>query len=360
MKRLVSLLLSVCLIIGSSCAVFADGRAVSGKMILNQNMYMNSEALYEFVPSNSSKYELNVLSGKARQLDIYDDIELLTSSYSSDHFLTDTLEGGKKYYFSILSSGPVAVILKPYCSRNDHSWDAGVVTKPATCRAKGVKTYTCVNCGSTRKEAIPIDANAHDWKETVQPATVLSEGKKVLSCECGQTKTEVIPKLPATLSVNTNSIVLKVKQKTSAVKVSNLASGDSVDSVISKNPKVAKVSVQGNDFTIKGAKAGSTSVTITLKSGKTAVVKVKVQKTAVKTKKITGVQKQYSMKVNESLTITPVLVPITSSEKITFSSSNKKIVTVSKTGVVKAKKAGKAVVTVKSGSKKVKATIIVN
>ena len=93
MKRLGSLLLSVCLIISSSCAVFADGRIVCGQMILNENMYMNSEALYEFVPSNSSKYELNVLSGKARQLDIYDDIELLTSSYSSDHFLTDTLEG---------------------------------------------------------------------------------------------------------------------------------------------------------------------------------------------------------------------------------------------------------------------------
>ena len=53
------------------------------------------------------------------------------------------------------------------------------------------------------------------------------------------------------------------------------------------------------------------------------------------------------------------LTPITSQEKITFTSSNKKVVTVTSKGVIKAKKPGKAKITVKSGKKKVTVTVTV-
>ncbi|MBQ8433269.1 MAG: hypothetical protein IJX23_00475, partial [Clostridia bacterium] len=50
---------------------------------------------------------------------------------------------------------------------NAHSWDAGVVTTPATCTSTGVKTYTCTHNGShTRLEDVEIDANAHAPSET--------------------------------------------------------------------------------------------------------------------------------------------------------------------------------------------------
>ena len=35
-----------------------------------------------------------------------------------------------------------------------HSWDAGVVTKEATCTANGVKTFTCSECGQTKTETV--------------------------------------------------------------------------------------------------------------------------------------------------------------------------------------------------------------
>ena len=55
----------------------------------------------------------------------------------------------------------------------------------------------------------------------------------------------------------------------------------------------------------------------------------------------------------------PVLTPITSQQKITYSSSNKKVAVVTSKGVITAKSAGTAKITVKSGSKKytVKVTV---
>lgn len=60
------------------------------------------------------------------------------------------------------------------------------------------------------------------------------------------------------------------------------------------------------------------------------------------------------------VTLKPILAPVTSQQKVTYKSSNKKIVTVSSKGVIKAVKPGKATVTVKSGKKSKKITVIVN
>ena len=44
-----------------------------------------------------------------------------------------------------------------------NNWNAGTVTTPATCTAKGEKTYTCqeVGCNETKTEEVPVNANAH-------------------------------------------------------------------------------------------------------------------------------------------------------------------------------------------------------
>jgi hypothetical protein len=43
-----------------------------------------------------------------------------------------------------------------YSTVEDHSWNEGEVTTPATYNAKGIKTYTCTKCGETRTEDIDI------------------------------------------------------------------------------------------------------------------------------------------------------------------------------------------------------------
>ena len=76
--------------------------------------------------------------------------------------------------------------------------------------------------------------------------------------------------------------------------------------------------------------------------------------------KISGIPKKITLAKGRKQTLKPILSPITSQEKITYTSSNKKIVTVSSKGVLTAKAAGKAKITVKSGSKKVTVTVTVS
>ena len=54
-----------------------------------------------------------------------------------------------------------------------------------------------------------------------------------------------------------------------------------------------------------------------------------------------------------------MITPITSLEKVTYRTSNKKVATVNKKGVIQAKKPGKAKITVKSGKKKFTVTLTV-
>ena len=82
---------------------------------------------------------------------------------------------------------------------NAHAWDEGVITKPATCSAVGVMTYTCKhNDKHTRTEDIAINPNAHSWSEwiTDTPATEDTEGTKHRECDrCDSEETGIIPTL---------------------------------------------------------------------------------------------------------------------------------------------------------------------
>ena len=100
-------------------------------------------------------------------------------------------------------------------------------------------------------------------------------------------------------------------------------------------------------------------VTITLASGKKQVISVTVQKTTVRTTKIIGLKSSVTVARNKKLTLKPVISPITSQEKVTYSSSNKKIATVSSSGVITGKKKGTAYITVKSGKIRKKVKVVV-
>ena len=61
-------------------------------------------------------------------------------------------------------------------AKKTHTWDAGKITKGATCSAAGVKTYTCTVCKATKTESIPATGHQHTEFRNVKSATCGQEG----------------------------------------------------------------------------------------------------------------------------------------------------------------------------------------
>ena len=247
-----------------------------------------------------------------------------------------------------------------------HAFSTWKVTKEATCASEGSEERTCARCKEVEKRTIPATGeHSYDSWKTTRESTVLNMGQQERICSvCKKKETKSIAKLKATISLNVSgTIPLKTKQ-TFTLKVT-MGKGDKVVSWKSSNKKVASVDKNGK---VKGLKAGKTAtITVQLASGLKKSFKVKVQKKNVATKSLkvvdaaTGkkVSSKVSLKRKQTLKLAATVSPITSKEKVKYSSSNKKVVSVSSKGVIKAKKKGKATITVKSGKKtyRIKVTV---
>lgn len=93
-----------------------------------------------------------------------------------------------------------------------HAYDDGVIEKAATCKAEGLKVYTCTKCGKTLEDAIEVSSehtygalkkynddqhvcyctvcstpmfSEHVTSDSVIPATCTSNGLTISSCACG-------------------------------------------------------------------------------------------------------------------------------------------------------------------------------
>ena len=313
-----------------------DGKAMTARPYLEKGKTYTISGGYTIVRGT----EITVVKGLC-------DWELTTKN------ATCTQNGESVYVCKAHNDYTVKVTL----GKLEHEFGTWKLVKEATC-ADGEQQRTCNRCKTVEKRTIAA-TKSHSfsaWKVT-KNATVLAEGVQQRSCSvCGKTEKASVAKLPATIALNVKgTIPLKVKQSFT-VKVT-MGAGDRVVSWKTSNKKVVSV----KNGKIKGLKAGkSATITVQLASGKKASFKVKVQKPAVATKSIkvtnaaTGRKqgKKATLKRGQSLKLKAALTPITSLQKVKWSTSNKKIVTVSKSGVIKAKKKGKATITVKSGNKK--------
>ena len=114
------------------------------------------------------------------------------------------------------------------CSKEEtanHTWNSGTVTKPASCKAPGEKTFTCTGCNATKTEPIAQltthtygswtkvndtthkhvctvcskeETANHTWNSgaVTKPATCKAPGEKTFTCTgCNATKTEPIAQL---------------------------------------------------------------------------------------------------------------------------------------------------------------------
>ena len=232
----------------------------------------------------------------------------------------------------------------------------------ATCTSEGKTAGShCSVCGAVLTPQKIVAALGHKWgRFTVsKAATALELGEETRICSrCGKKETRAIIQLGAGGKLIPSSIVIYIGESIKRLAVFEITNGDAILQWTSSNQKVASVTPDG---TVTGRKAGTAYITVTLKSGLTASAKVKVlkenptkTKTAakIKTKKIKGLKKKLVIKKGKTVRLKPKLSPKNSTDKIKYKSSNKKIATVSKKGVIKAKKAGKVKITVTAGKVK--------
>ncbi|MDO5422999.1 MAG: Ig-like domain-containing protein [Eubacteriales bacterium] len=239
---------------------------------------------------------------------------------------------------------------------HEHTWASTYTTDvAATCTSAGSSSKHCTICGasnaSTSRTLKKLSHSYGSWTTTKQ-ATIFSTGTKTRTCKlCGAAQAKKIAKKTAKVTLNASSVTMQVGQKTTAIQIKTKTSGDVISKWTSSNTSVA--AVQAKTGKIKALKTGTTRITLTMKSGATASVLVKVQKSTVKTTKLALNKKSLTLKKGKKYTLTITRTPLTANDKLTYSSSKPGVAKVSSKGVITALSSGKTIIKVKSASGKI-------
>ena len=276
--------------------------------------------------------------------------------------LVYNLKAGKTYYYrtrmyTMGEDGKFTVSL----TLKDHTHTYVEDRKEATCTTAGYTQQKCSSCGEIKAGSYAVlPAKGHSfggYVETTHP-TALTEGVQTHTCTvCGYSENAAVGRLAANVTLSASTLPLQVKQSASLTKlITAMTTGDRLVSCTTSNKKIATVNNTGK---VTGKKAGKAKITMNFASGLSKTVTVKVQKTKVATSKITNVPGSITLKVKKTYKLSPVIAPITTKDKASYKTANKKIATVAKNGKITAKKAGKTTITVKVGkkTKKVKVTV---
>ncbi len=239
-------------------------------------------------------------------------------------------------------------------------------TKAALSTVKVKFAQASYTVEATASVATKVEAGAAVTYKTSDPSvatvdakgvvTGVKAGKAVITAESAGVKaTAAVTVTTPKITLTAKKAALQVKKSTKAIQVETKIATDSVVSWKSSNVKVATVSKTGK---VKAKKTGTTKLTVTMKSGATATCTLKVQKNKVVTKSLV-VAKKAALTKGQTYSINAKRNPITATEKITYTSSNKKVAAVSKKGVIKAKAKGTSKITVKCNGKKKVLTVTV-
>lgn len=169
--------------------------------------------------------------------------------------------------------------------------------------------------------------------------TVTSAGIASVDAQAATVKPK---KLTVTSSVSSKVIDVKGTTKISVKSVSPKNASKSV-TYKSSNTKIASVSSKG---TVKGKKTGSVTITATSKVNKKVKASVKLKVKDLKPSKV-SIPAALSLTNGKKAIVKATVSPAGVYAPVKFSSSNTKVATVSSTGTVTAKSAGKAVITAK-------------
>ncbi len=206
---------------------------------------------------------------------------------------------------------------------------------------------------SSNKSVATVDAKGKVTAKkagTTQITATATDGSKVT----GRCKITVVK---PTVKLNAKKTKLQVKKSTTALKATGLKKGDKVKEWKSSNKKIAAVNKKGK---VTAKKTGTVKITVRTVKGASAACTFQIIKGKVKTSKLTASTKKLTLKKNQKHQLEITRTPITATEKISYTSSNKKVASVSSSGKITAKKKGKASITARTANgKQVRIAVIV-
>lgn len=196
----------------------------------------------------------------------------------------------------------------------------------------------------------------------VMTLALVSGSTVITNPQTASAKKVTVKKVTAVAPSGKTAYVAKGKKVkiTTTVKVTPNKKANKKVTYKSANKKIATVNAKG---VIKGFKAGKTKITVTSKKNKKkkATIKVVVKKSAVKKVKLNT--KNFVLSAGGSKTVKATVTPKKNTcSKVVWSTSNKKVATVSSKGVVKGIKDGSAKITAKAADgsgKKASVTVTV-
>lgn len=188
----------------------------------------------------------------------------------------------------------------------EHTWDAGTITKNASCEEEGIKTFTCGVCQVQKTEKLP--PAGHNCSDKLTPATTKKQGEILNQClTCGKTmKQTIIPKIRK-ITLSKTTYTYNGKKRTPKVKIIDAngkkisANYYTIKNASAKNVGThkVKISFSGNykGTVTKKFKIRPKSVTITGLTAEKQGFTVKYKK---QSKQCGGYQLQYSKNANFS------------------------------------------------------------
>ena len=170
----------------------------------------------------------------------------------------------------------IAMVKEGTIVAHTHTWDNGTITKQATCKETGVKTYKCTECEETKTET--IDKLAHTYKLEITKATLSKNGSIVKKCSvCGAVDSTTAIPYPKTITLSKTSFIYNKKVQKPSITVIG-SDGKTISTsnytVSYSNTNSKKVGRYKVTITFKGNYTGTKTFTYDIKPKGTSLKKL--------------------------------------------------------------------------------------
>ena len=252
--------------------------------------------------------------------------------------ITVATDNGKKASFKVtVPQAPDKILLK---TTKATVFVGKQLSLKAMLEPKGAKTELTWESSNDKVATVTEDGIVKAVKKGTATITVRTANGKKATCRIS------VPEAPTKVTLSKTKANLVVGAKLVLTAKLNPTKARTILTWSSSNPEVATVTQKG---VVKALKKGTAVITVETANGKKATCKITVPTAPTK---VAFAKKSYSVKVGKTVKLTAKLTPTKARTTLTWTTSDKKVATVTQKGVVKGVKKGTATITVKTANGK--------